>query len=212
MQKPNNLVIIIKSAQLHDRKGKKMHPSAELQLGSQRFQTPTLEGVSPKWDQKFELNYDDKNFNLQVQIYDTDPKSKQQDVIGSGIINLLKVVDDPDWEIKLPIYNKSKDEGSVELQFNFLNVKKPKSETTPKQSKLTLIPNRKIEFESVDYEGQLKDFEDEIEQLRTVEYFPLLQYMEETKLNEAIQKALNHVSEVKPKDQIECFAQYLLNN
>ena len=47
-------------------------------------------------------------------------------MIGSGILNLLKIVNDPDWDIKLPIYNKSIDQGSVDLSFNFLNVKKPK--------------------------------------------------------------------------------------
>lgn len=65
--------------------------------------------------------------NLKISVFDSDPSKKKKDeLIGEGLLNVLNILNSPHWELALPLYKNKEDQGTLNLDFEFVGKVKPK--------------------------------------------------------------------------------------
>ncbi|CAD8173088.1 unnamed protein product [Paramecium octaurelia] len=240
MKSKPNLNITVKGAQLlqdlDQQKGRgKQDPQAIIQLGSQKFKTKaaTNQGKVPIWNETFQFVYDPKNSNLTVSVVDVDLQKKNpEELIGKGVLDLKNAETAPDWLVSVPLYKDQNDMGSLELEFDFIGKQKPvakrdKSELgserqldksnnnnsiSSKQGQKQQQDNNNYDFQTVNIETQQAELKRWIQQIQEREYINTLKYLEDSRLQAAIERALNQVAEQNPKDQIDYFADLIMTS
>ncbi|CAD8162100.1 unnamed protein product [Paramecium pentaurelia] len=238
MKSKPNLNITVKGAKLlqdlDEQKGKgKQDPQVSIQLGAQKFKTKTAtnQGKVPIWNETFQFVYDPKNSSLKVNVYDVDPQKKNsEEIIGEGVLNLQNAETAPEWLVQVPLYKDQNDMGSLELEFDFIGKKKPaakkdkselgserqldKSNNNSMSSKQELKQQQdnNYDFQTVNIEAQQAELNKWIQQIKDREYINTLKYLEDSRLQAAIERALNQVAEQNPKDQIDYFADLIMTS